>query len=70
MKTPGFNAEKSLYGTGGRYRTGGKPWSGLRTDRRVLPQQNFICDDYCQDCAEHGDLSCIACSLCVLEARA
>jgi hypothetical protein len=70
MKTPGFNADRSLYTTGGRYRTGGKAWSELRTDSRVLPQQNIVCQDYCQDCAEHGDLSCLACAYCVIEALA
>jgi hypothetical protein len=67
MKIPGFNAEKSLYRTGGRYRTDGKAWSRLRTDSHVLPQQNIICDDACLDCGEHGDLSCLACYYCLRE---
>jgi hypothetical protein len=51
MKTPGFNAERSLYRTGGHYRTGGKAWSGSRMDSYVLPQQSPFCTQLCDECA-------------------
>jgi hypothetical protein len=51
MKTPGFNAERSLYRTGGHYITGGKIWSGSRVDSYVLPQlcevEGDTCHEYC-----------------------
>jgi hypothetical protein len=68
MKTPGFTAENSFYRNGGYYRAGSSEgWSKSRKDSRVLPQQNFICSDYCQDCADHGDLSCLSCYYCLQE---
>jgi hypothetical protein len=77
MKTPGFNAEKSLYRTGGRYRTGGKAWSGSRMDSHILPQQSKKCTGICNECNRLGNLcaagdydSCWAahetCSFCYL----
>lgn len=56
MKTPGFNAERSLYRTGGHYRTGnGKTWSGSRADSHVLLQKNhgselWLCHEWCRIC--------------------
>ena len=52
MKAPGFNAEKSLYRTGGLYITGGKAWSGSRMDGHILPQQIPSCTWWCDECAD------------------
>ena len=49
VKTPGFNAERSLYRKGGHYITGGKIWSGSRVDSYVLPQLCEVEEDLCHE---------------------
>lgn len=64
MKTPGFNAEKSLYRTGGHYRIGSsKAWSDSHADRHVLQQACFI-NGIETDCSEA--FACLESGACVL----
>ncbi len=63
---PGFNAENSLYGTGGHYKTGsGKAWKGSRTDSDVVPQASALdCLTYCATCAGGGVVGLFYCGVC------
>jgi hypothetical protein len=62
MNIPGFNADRSLYKTSGRYQMSGTPLSSTSQVVPAIPPCRN-CDYICDVCLKRG-VACGACALC------